>query len=127
MLNKIIFRDPVFDGAADPTVIRRESDGRYFMFYTQRRATLECSGVEWAHGTKIGVAVCDEAFGEGKGKKSTPQSPAATAAPPRLRCPKPARMINHPRLFRPRHFLALLSPTPGGSRARHLAQGSPGD
>ena len=57
-MHNIIFRDPVFDGAADPTVIRRASDGRYFMFYTQRRASLECSGVEWAHGTKIGVAVC---------------------------------------------------------------------
>ena len=55
----IIYRDPVYDGAADPTVIRRETDGTYFMFYTQRRATLECSGVEWAHGTKIGVAMCD--------------------------------------------------------------------
>ena len=58
---RIIFRDPVFDGAADPTVVRRESDGKLFMFYTQRRATMECpsDSVEWCHGTKIGVAVCD--------------------------------------------------------------------
>ncbi|MBO4791413.1 MAG: hypothetical protein J5592_03925, partial [Clostridia bacterium] len=66
-MRNIIFRDPVFDGAADPTVIRRASDGRYFMFYTQRRATLECSSVEWAHGTRIGVAVCDaDPFGDAR-------------------------------------------------------------
>ena len=61
---RIIFRDPVFDGAADPTVIKRESDGKLFMFYTQRRATIECpeNSVEWCYGTKIGVAVCDDTF-----------------------------------------------------------------
>ncbi len=65
---RIIFRDPVFDGAADPTVIRRASDGKLFMFYTQRRAALECppDSVEWCYGTKIGVAVCDEAFCRGQ-------------------------------------------------------------
>lgn len=59
---RIIFRDPVFDGAADPTVIRRVSDGKLFMFYTQRRATVDCpaDSVEWCYGTKIGAAVCDE-------------------------------------------------------------------
>ena len=58
---RIIFRDPVFDGAADPTVIRRVSDGKLFMFYTQRRATIDCpaDSVEWCYGTKIGAAVCD--------------------------------------------------------------------
>ncbi len=61
MLYNIIFRDPVFDGAADPTVIRRVSDGKLFMFYTQRRATFDCpaDSVEWCYGTKIGAAVCD--------------------------------------------------------------------
>ena len=74
----VIFRDPVYDGAADPTVIRRVSDGRYFMFYTQRRATLECSGVEWAHGTRIGVAVCDGMpFGDGEGNDPSVSNGAA--------------------------------------------------
>ena len=59
---RIIFRDPVFDGAADPTVIRRASDGKLFMFYTQRRAALDCpsDSVEWCYGTKIGVAVSSD-------------------------------------------------------------------
>ena len=62
-MHNIIFRDPVFDGAADPAFIRRVSDGKLFMFYTQRRANIDCpaDSVEWCYGTKIGVAVCDEA------------------------------------------------------------------
>ena len=93
----IIYRDPVFDGAADPTVIRRESDGRYFMFYTQRRATLECSGVEWAHGTKIGVAVCDAAFGEGEGKENKPSVSKGAALLGSSHCTgEPGRLIIAP-------------------------------
>ena len=82
-MNNIIFRDPVFDGAADPTVIRRASDGRYFMFYTQRRATLDCSGVEWAHGTKIGVAVCDaDPFGDAEARAKNVVASGKAALPP---------------------------------------------
>ncbi|HEV7948235.1 MAG TPA: hypothetical protein VGP24_00585 [Glaciihabitans sp.] len=56
-----LFRDPLWDGATDPTVIRREATADYaaewWMFYTQRRALLEAEGVEWVHGSRIGVAV----------------------------------------------------------------------
>lgn len=53
------FRDPVFDGATDPTVIRAP-DGRLQLFYTQRRATVPGPGVQWVHGAAIGVAVSDD-------------------------------------------------------------------
>jgi len=35
---KPLFRDPVFDGAADPVVIWNPSVQRWWMFYTNRRA-----------------------------------------------------------------------------------------
>ncbi|NQX10771.1 family 43 glycosylhydrolase [Microbacteriaceae bacterium VKM Ac-2855] len=47
--------DPVFDGPTDPIVVTAP-DGSLRLFYTQRRATLESPGVEWVHGTAIGVA-----------------------------------------------------------------------
>lgn len=50
-------RDPVHDGATDPTVIRHRATGEWWMLYTQRRARLECAGVEWVHGSDIGIAV----------------------------------------------------------------------
>ncbi|GAA3908526.1 family 43 glycosylhydrolase [Microbacterium invictum] len=51
-----LYRDPVYDGATDPTVVI--ADGRWWMFYTQRRATHPepGPGVAWVHGSRIGVA-----------------------------------------------------------------------
>jgi hypothetical protein len=54
-----LYRDPAFDGATDPTVIRNRETGQWWMFYTQRRATVEEPGVAWVHGSRIGVAVSD--------------------------------------------------------------------
>lgn len=56
-----IFRDPIFDGATDPTVIRHDGTGDLWMFYTQRRATLDGTGVQWVHGSRIGLAVSTDA------------------------------------------------------------------
>ncbi|MFC8680241.1 family 43 glycosylhydrolase [Microbacterium ureisolvens] len=55
-----IYRDPVYDGATDPTVVRA-ADG-WWMFYTQRRATHPDPGpgVAWVHGSRIGVARSDD-------------------------------------------------------------------
>ncbi|HEX5856562.1 MAG TPA: family 43 glycosylhydrolase [Microbacterium sp.] len=52
-----IYRDPVYDGATDPTVVRH-ADGGWWMFYTQRRAlhAHPGPGVSWVHGSRIGVA-----------------------------------------------------------------------
>ena len=55
--DKPLFRDPVYDGAADPVVIWNEPEQKWFMYYTNRRANIETSdGVEWVHGTRIGIA-----------------------------------------------------------------------
>lgn len=55
--DKPLFRDPVYDGAADPIVVYNRQKGTWWMFYTNRRANAEgCNGVEWVHGTPIGIA-----------------------------------------------------------------------
>ncbi|MEG1875520.1 MAG: hypothetical protein RR185_08120, partial [Angelakisella sp.] len=51
-----LYRDPVFDGAADPTVIYNHEDGCWWMLYTQRRASLPVVGVSGSFGTAIGIA-----------------------------------------------------------------------
>ncbi|MES2898175.1 MAG: family 43 glycosylhydrolase [Pseudomonadota bacterium] len=54
---KPLFRDPVFDGAADPVLIKNPERGSWWMFYTNRRATAaNLPGVAWVHGTRIGIA-----------------------------------------------------------------------
>lgn len=54
---KPIYIDPVYDGAADPTVIWNRVEKKWFMFYTNRRAKTDDSlGVRWVHGTRIGIA-----------------------------------------------------------------------
>jgi len=51
-----LFRDPMYDGAADPSVILNEKSGEWWIFYTQRRASVPSQGVSWAYGTAIGIA-----------------------------------------------------------------------
>jgi hypothetical protein len=54
---KPLYRDPVYDGAADQIVIWNPHLRRWWMFYTNRRANAPgLSGVAWVHGTKIGIA-----------------------------------------------------------------------
>lgn len=59
-----LFRDPVCDGATDPRVVIDDA-GRWWMFYTQRRANVADvgPGVAWVHGSRIGVAVSDDGLG----------------------------------------------------------------
>lgn len=55
--DKPLFRDPIFDGAADPSIIWNKKEKKWFMFYTNRRAKdSKASGVSWVHGTRIGIA-----------------------------------------------------------------------
>jgi len=57
MADKPLFRDPVFDGAADPSLVWNAARGRWWMLYTNRRATApRLDGVRWVHGTRIGIA-----------------------------------------------------------------------
>lgn len=52
-----LYRDPSYNGAADPTVMWNPMTGTWFMYYTNRRASMENpEGVEWVHGTPIGIA-----------------------------------------------------------------------
>lgn len=55
--SKPLFRDPLYDGAADPVLVRERATGDWLMFYTVRRANVTgLSGVAWVHGTPIGRA-----------------------------------------------------------------------
>jgi len=54
--DKPLFRDPIYDGAADPTLIWNDKEKKWFMFYTNRRANIGGNGVSWVHGTPIGIA-----------------------------------------------------------------------
>lgn len=51
-----LFRDPIFDGAADPVVIWNKQAKEWWMIYTNRRATAEDRKFAWVHGTDLGVA-----------------------------------------------------------------------
>lgn len=55
---KPLYRDPVFDGAADVSTVYDRAAKEWKMFYTNRRATLNlpAGDVSWVHGTAIGVA-----------------------------------------------------------------------
>ncbi len=52
-----LYRDPIYDGAADPVVVWNPTTESWWMFYTNRRAKVPgLSGVAWVHGTPIGIA-----------------------------------------------------------------------
>lgn len=56
MAPKPLFDDPVYHGAADPVIIYNKAQKSWWMFYTNRRASLPDSSVQWVHGTRIGIA-----------------------------------------------------------------------
>jgi hypothetical protein len=52
-----LFDDAAFHGASDPFVIWNPLRRLWFMYYTQRRASMTGSnGVDWVHGSAIGIA-----------------------------------------------------------------------
>jgi hypothetical protein len=51
-----LFRDPIFEGSTDPTLIYNRDAKQWWMFYTARRANVQTEGVAWVHGTDIGIA-----------------------------------------------------------------------
>lgn len=56
---KPLYRDPVHDGAADPSLIWNRAQKKWMMFYTNRQADLsgaDPEDVAWVHGTQIGIA-----------------------------------------------------------------------
>lgn len=55
-----LFRDPIFDGAADPVVVWNRAECSWWLIYTSRRANVETEGVAWVHGTDLGIASSDD-------------------------------------------------------------------
>ncbi len=55
-----LFRDPIYDGAADPTIIWNEEEQEWWIFYTQRRANQNLQGVAYCYGTPIGIAASSD-------------------------------------------------------------------
>jgi len=53
---KPLFDDPVYHGAADPVIIYNKQKKKWWMLYTNRRASIQDSTVQWVHGTRIGIA-----------------------------------------------------------------------
>ena len=51
-----LYRDPIFDGPTDPTIIWNREEKAWWMIYTSRRANVPCHDVTWVHGTDLGVA-----------------------------------------------------------------------
>jgi hypothetical protein len=51
-----LFRDPIYDGAADPTIIWNHQEKAWWLLYTNRRANVPGQGFAWVHGTDIGIA-----------------------------------------------------------------------
>jgi sucrose-6-phosphate hydrolase SacC (GH32 family) len=51
-----LYRDPIHDGAADPTLIYQRERGEWWMVYTNRRADAVGPRQSWFHGTDLGVA-----------------------------------------------------------------------
>lgn len=50
-----LFRDPIFDGAADPTLIWNHQEKQWWILYTCRRANVPTNGVSFVHGSDIGI------------------------------------------------------------------------
>ena len=53
---KPLFDDPIYHGAADPVIIYNKQTKKWWMLYTNRRASIQDSTVQWVHGTRIGIA-----------------------------------------------------------------------
>lgn len=58
---KPLYRDPIYDGAADPTLIWDKLEKKWLMFYTDRRANVPgLEGVIWLHKTPVNIAVSSD-------------------------------------------------------------------
>ena len=53
---KPLYDDSVYHGAADPVIIYNKAKKKWWMLYTNRRASIDDSTVQWVHGTRIGIA-----------------------------------------------------------------------
>lgn len=73
-----LFRDPVYDGAADPSLVWNEETKEWWLFYTQRRANVDTEGTAWVYGSDIGIGISSDNgktwryFGIAEGLKMEP-------------------------------------------------------
>lgn len=51
-----LFRDPIYDGAADPTIIWNHREEQWWIVYTNRRTNSPGPKFTWVHGTDLGIA-----------------------------------------------------------------------
>lgn len=51
-----VYRDPITDGAADPSLVWNDKEKSWWMLYTQRRANVEAADVAYVYGTPIAAA-----------------------------------------------------------------------
>jgi hypothetical protein len=52
-----LYRDPAFDAPTDPVFCFNAEAGKWYLYYTARRATAtNAPGVSWVHGSNIGMA-----------------------------------------------------------------------
>lgn len=86
---KPLFRDPVYDGAADPTIVYDRAANEWRMFYTNRRANVPgLTAVSWVHGTPIGIATStDGAHWTYRGTVDFPKDIPDTAGTPTFWAP----------------------------------------
>ena len=55
-----LFRDPIYDGAADPVFIWNKVEKNWWILYTARRANQDANDVAFCYGTPIGVTSSDD-------------------------------------------------------------------
>jgi len=55
-----LYRDPIYDGAADPVMVYNRSEKNWWMFYTARRANVPTYDVSAYYGTRIGAATSSD-------------------------------------------------------------------
>lgn len=51
-----LYRDPIYDGAADPVLIWNRKEKNWWMFYSARRANIPTYDLSAYFGTRIGAA-----------------------------------------------------------------------
>lgn len=55
-----LFRDPIYDGAADPIVIWNKVEKNWWMLYSARKANQQVPDVSFCYGTNVAIASSDD-------------------------------------------------------------------
>jgi len=61
LADKPLYVDPVYNGSTDPMVCFNHNANKWYMYYTNRRANVPgLNGIEYVHGSPIGIAASDD-------------------------------------------------------------------